>query len=895
MFKVILTGYLAVITSYLFLYSQNIQSLNQNMLINNQYQPEQYTKTHSPYFLIKANDGIENFPLLSTTADVNIAGVIADVKITQVYVNRGDKAIEAIYVFPTSTKSAIYEMIMYIGQKVVKATIDKKEEARESYERAKSEGKTSSLLEQERPNVFQMNVANILPKDTIKIEIKYTELLVPEKGIYSFIFPTVVGPRYSSPVNKSMENDSFVEIPYQKEGEKPSYDFDLKLRLTTPIPITYIDCNTHQIIKSKIDDYNYEVNLEPTDKKKGNKDFILTYSLKDKKIQTGLMLSENKDEKYFLLMIQPPERVKSEKMPNREYIFVVDVSGSMYGFPLEVSKALIRRILNDLKPSEKFNIIFFSGDSKVLFSDLKEANNYNKKLADSMLTLARAGGGTELIEALKTAYSFEVNPNSSRSVLLITDGYISCEKDAFDLVRENLGNTNLFTFGIGSSVNRYLIEGLSRVGKGETFVVTNVMESVAITDKFFEYISSPILTDITVEYNGFETYDQEPRFIPDVFAERPIIIIGKWKNKASGEIIVKGISGDEKLSLTIPVSMFGIIDNSNALRYLWARDRLTRLSDYASIDDEAKYKDEITEIGLKYNLMTKFTSFIAIDEENRRISEEIVSVKQPLPLSEGVSEFALGSHIPTFAPVIRQRASYSNLYKSSGDVGNFYEEIEFEEIENNNYDRPATYDEKELQRIVKYPEFAQIAGLEGKVVIKAQIDAEGNLVKYEIINSDFDILNFAAVEAVKKLTFKPALKNGNFIEAEILISVIFKLETKGKGKKVLAKNLKGIDFLDIELGKGKPVNIGDKIKLHYIAYVDDTPEKLYSSYDSNKPLEFKVGSTEIIKGLNEGIDGMRFGGKRLIVIPYQKRLIGEPQFNLRRDKHLILIIQVLNN
>lgn len=893
MLKTILSGCLALILSHSLSQFQSYQPPIGNVDMTSQNQSESYSKTHSPYFMIKAEEGIENFPLLSTSAEVNIAGVIADVKITQIYVNRGKKAIEAIYVFPMSTKAAVYDMVMYIGKKVVKAKIDQKEEAQQSYEQAKSQGKTASLLEQERPNVFQMNVANILPNDTIKIEIKYTEILIPENGLYSFVFPTVVGPRYSSPINKSAENESFVETPYQRENELPSYDFDLRLNLSSPVPISSLQCNSHKINKVKIDDHNFEITLDPSDKKKGNKDFILTYSLRDKKIQTGLMLSEIDNEKYFLLILQPPERVNKEEIPKREYIFVVDVSGSMYGFPLEVSKTLVKRMLSGLKPGEKFNIIFFSGDSKVLFPELREASKENIKMADSMLAMARAGGGTELIEALKTAYSFKINPEASRSIMVITDGYVSCEKEAFDLIRENLGNTNLFTFGIGSSVNRFLIEGMSRIGIGESFIVTNALESAPIADKFFEYVSSPLLTNIAVEYNGFDAYEQEPRFIPDLFANRPIIICGKWKNKASGEIIVKGLSGNQKLSVTIPVNLFAVIDKSNALQYLWAREKLMRLSDYASIDNEAKYKDEITQIGLKYNLMTKYTSFVAIDEENRRISEEIVSVKQPLPLPEDVSEFALGSSVPTFAPTMQRMGLNRATYKLAKDFGGFSEEIGFEQSESESYDELPSYDENELRALIKYPEFAKIAGLEGRVVVKAHIDTDGHLKKYEIEYSDYDIFNYAAIEALKKLTFNPAIKDGNPIEAVVYVKILFKLDTATKSKKVLTKNHNGIDFVDIELGKGKPVYTGDKIRLHYIAFVDDIPEKLYSSYDSNQPLEFTLGSTEVIRGLNEGIEGMRFGGKRLIVVPFQKRLIGKPQFDLKRDKHLILVIEVL--
>ncbi len=870
-------------------YSQNLTTLPQVSPMDKNNFNQTDDKVLSPYFLVQSMDGVENFPLLSTEADIAIAGVIADVTIKQTYVNRGKKTIEAIYIFPASTKSAVYEMTMTIGKRVIKATVDKREKAKESYEQAKREGKTATLLEQQRPNVFQMNIANILPGDTIKVELKYTEIIIPNEGVYTFVYPTVVGPRYSNKSKKvADDSDKFIETPYLKEGEEPTYDFKLSLSLSSPVPISEITSQSHKINISEMNDNFYEIKLDTTEFKKGNKDFILNYSLKGKKIQTGLLLSQSNKENFYLLMLQPPQRVKKDELPPREYIFVVDISGSMYGFPLNASKALIRKILCELKTYEKFNVIFFSGGSQVLFPDLEYATPQNIQKADSMLALARAGGGTELLEALQKAYSFKENLEFSRTVVLITDGYVSCEKEAFDLIRKNLGNTNLFTFGIGSSVNRFLIEGLARIGKGESFVVTNEMEAAPSAARFFEYITNPILTNTTIEYKGFLVYDQEPINIPDVFADRPIIIIGKWGGNADGEIIVKGKANNQNLSVTVPVKLFATIDESNALKYLWAREKLARLSDYASISDEKEFADEITQIGLDYNLLTAYTSFIAIDEENRRISDEYVRVNQALPLPEGVSEFAVGS---SFIGGFSQMRSSPTHYRMSSDV----DALNYQDIDESiPYDTPPSYNPKELQELVNYPEFAKLAGLEGRVMVKAFIDEFGNVTKYEIGGSDNVLFNFSAVEAVRKLKFKPAIKNGQPEPAWVTLPITYKLGSKTHHKRVLAKNLNGIEFVDLTIGKGKPIYDGDKVKMHYLAYVDDTQELLFNSYNSGKPLEFKLGSSEIIKGINEGIDGMRYGGKRLIIIPHNKRLIGQPQFNLIRDKHLILIIEVVN-
>ena len=173
-------------------------------------------RTLSPYFFVKSDDPqVDQLPLKSTSAAVNISGVIADVQVTQVYKNEGRRPLEAIYVFPASTKAALYGMRMRIGERVINAKISKREDARREYEQAKEQGKSASLLEQQRPNVFQMNVANIMPGDEIRVELSYTELLVPTDRIYEFFYPTVVGPRYSNqPAETAPPFERWVQNPY---------------------------------------------------------------------------------------------------------------------------------------------------------------------------------------------------------------------------------------------------------------------------------------------------------------------------------------------------------------------------------------------------------------------------------------------------------------------------------------------------------------------------------------------------------------------------------------------------------------------------------------------------------------------------------------------------------
>ncbi|MBN2374587.1 VWA domain-containing protein [bacterium] len=602
-------------------------------------------KILSPYFFVKEEfSGKEQFPLKSTEAVVNISGVIADVKLTQTYKNEGYQTIEAIYVFPASTMAALHAMKMKVGTRTIVAEIRERKQASEEYEEAKISGKTASLLEQQRPNVFQMNVANILPGEEIKVDLQYTELLVPADGVYEFVYPAVVGPRYSNQLEADVQpSDRWVKNPYLPEGELPNNTFDITVNLSTAIPLQEMMSPSHKV------NINYEgaacsnVRLAESEKFGGNRDFILKYRLIGGRIDSGVLLYEGEKEKFFLLMTQPPERSKINRILPREYIFIVDVSGSMYGFPMDTAKVLMENLLKDLTPDDTFNILLFSFASGLMADESLPATNENIRDGLALIREQHGSGGTELLPALQRALSLPRKDDGvSRTIVVITDGFVNIEAEAFDLIRQHMGDANLFAFGIGSDVNRHLIEGMARVGMGEPFIIIGegyVQEKV---HKFRRYIQSPVLTKITVEYNGFDAFDAEPSNPPDMFAERPIIVCGKWKGMPSGEITISGLTPDKPYKQTVDLSGIEPLDTNKALRFLWARNKIAMLGDYNSLCERDNYVKEITDLGLAYNLLTPYTSFIAVDFESRKASKDIQTVIQPLPLPEDVSNFSVG-------------------------------------------------------------------------------------------------------------------------------------------------------------------------------------------------------------------------------------------------------------
>lgn len=605
-------------------------------------------KTLSPFFFVENGDpSIDRLPLKETRVDVAIAGVIADVTVRQVYENRGARPIHARYVFPASTRAAVYGMTMTVEDVRIVARIRERERAKAEFETAKREGKSASILEQSRPNVFTMNVANVLPGDTIAVELRYTELLVPAEGIYEFVYPAVVGPRYSEKRESQASGaDRFVTAPYTRQGEAPRSEFHLAGALSTGVPIQELASPSHQLVVRAGGDGRADVGLADSERWSGNRDFILRFRLAGREIASGLLLHERPDENFFLLMAEPPHAVQPHEMPAREYVFVVDVSGSMHGFPLDTAKTLMRDLAGVLRPADAFNVIVFADGAETFSSLSVPATVPNLARALRFIGRKAGGGGTHLLAALERAAAIPQQAGVSRSIVLVTDGFIEAESNVFDYVRSQLHAANFFAFGIGSSVNRFLVEGVARAGLGEPFIVTDAAEATEAAGRLRRYIDSPVLTDIAVTFRGFDAYDVEPREIPDLLASRPIVLFGKWRGAAAGSIEISGKTGSgvyqESIAVAPALAGAGRGGTHAAIRHLWARTRIANLSGFGTGASANERAAEITSLGLTYGLLTRYTSFVAVREIVRNAGGSAEDVDQPLPLPAGVSDLAVG-------------------------------------------------------------------------------------------------------------------------------------------------------------------------------------------------------------------------------------------------------------
>jgi Ca-activated chloride channel homolog len=631
-------------------------------------------QAEGPYFHIASSDpSVDRLPLKSTKVDARIVGPIADVRVTQRYKNEGQRTIEAKYVFPGSTQAAVHAMTVRLGDRVLNATIREKQRARLEYEAAKKEGKTAALLDQHRPNVFQMNVANILPGDEVVVELHYTELLLPTDGRYRFVYPTVVGPRYH--VAKSEGGtSSFPATAHLPEGRASNTAFDLNVSFASPLPVQDIESTSHKIEVKGEASAQAEVALANEGAPANNRDFILEYRLAGATTTGGLTLYPGRggEDNYFLALIEPPQAIATAQINPREYVFVVDISGSMHGFPLDTAKALLRHLIGGLRASDSFNVLLFSGSNRMLSDTPVPATRANVERAIATIDNLRAGGSTEIVPALERIAALPKNAEVARTVIVVTDGYVTVEDRVFQLVRKNLGNSNVFAFGIGSSVNRHLIEGIARAGQGEPFVVTKPEMAQAQAERLRKMIDAPVLTNVKARFDGLDVYDTEPArldALPDVLGGRPVALFGKWRGTRDGngalqvpkgQLVLDGRAANGDWQQVVPTVAPDA--DAQALRLLWARRRIQQLSDEEALRGGNAQRDAITTLGLQHSLLTQYTSFIAVDHIVRHLDADnrAVSVIQPSPLPQGVSNNAVGQ-LGTAVPSTPEPAAWLAL------------------------------------------------------------------------------------------------------------------------------------------------------------------------------------------------------------------------------------------
>ena len=602
-------------------------------------------------------------PLKHTSIKTEISGFVARIEVMQEFENVLPDAVEAVYIFPLPHESAVDGMTMTVGQREIRAVIKERDEARKIFEQARNTGHTAALLDQERPNIFTQSVTNIPPSGKVEIKLSVIELLKYEAGVYEFAFPLVVGPRYIPGNSTSIGDHGTMpntdQVPDASRISPPvagvntgdahaGHNISMEINLAAGVPVSDVESTSHKIFADRTGPDSYHIKLA-RDAALPNKDFILKYKVAGVGIDDAVLAHSDKSGGYFTLILQPPNRPPEKSLVPRQLIFVLDTSGSMWGYPLDMAKKTIQRALDNLRKDETFNLITFSGDTRILFPEPVPATPENVAQAKAVLAGAYGSGGTEMMGAIRAALGDDAGKDKPmeadpiRVVCFMTDGYVGNDAEIIAEIKKH-ADARVFSFGIGKAVNRFLLSKMAEEGHGDVEFVTAPGETQAAADRFYERVHSPVLTNISIDWNGLPVTDVYPREVRDLFSAKPIIITGRYSGNPSGKITIKGYQGTGDFSRVVPVDFSSADAHNAALEKIWARNKVDDLmaQDWSGIQSgNSDHKAEIIQVGLEHSLATQYTSFVAVEERTVVSDGKPVRVEVPVELPQGVSPLAV--------------------------------------------------------------------------------------------------------------------------------------------------------------------------------------------------------------------------------------------------------------
>jgi len=634
-------------------------------------------------------------PLEHTDVKAHVSGYIGTVDVTQRFHNPFEVKIEASYVFPLPHDAAVSDFVMKVGERTIRGIIREKEEARRIYEQAKRQGHVASLLEEKRPNIFMQSVANIEPGKSIEVSIRYFHTLAYHDGWYEFVFPMVVGPRYNPPHTKDGvaalprgaepgASGQGAEVTYLKPGERSGHDISLELVIDSGVSIEEGVSASHQVEtsdrKSRSGSTLRTVRLAANDTIP-NRDFVYRYRVSGDAIKADLLTHRDERGGFFTLMIHPPKDLEHLKRRPVELVFVLDCSGSMRGEPLAKAKRAVSRALRRLDPRDSFHIIRFSNEAAFLGPEPLSATPANIEKGLAFLESLDSEGGTRMITGVEAALDFPHDPARLRLVSFMTDGYIGNENEIFAAIHERMGKSNarIFSFGVGRSVNRHLLEGMARLGRGAVAYIglnDSSEEVEEVVDAFYARTLHPGLTDLEIDWGELVVTDVFPKRLPDLFVGRPVIVAGRFdpssateprtvriRGQAAGSVPVEtvsveggtatpialtsrstadddGRSGDEmpvvrEIVIEVPFDAAEGEEHSG-IASVWARKQIETLSDYHAHVGGDELPNEIRRIALENNLVSAYTSFVAVDSLSQTGVDPAATVPVPVPVPAGV-------------------------------------------------------------------------------------------------------------------------------------------------------------------------------------------------------------------------------------------------------------------
>ena len=633
------------------------------------------TKETAGSLMVLASDGKpkSQCPLKRTDVKVEITGFLSRVVVTQDFENPFKEKIEAVYLFPLPQNAAVDDMILLVGERVVRGKILPREEAQAVYDAARAGGQVAGLLDQERPNIFTQSVANILPGEKIKVTISYVETLKYHDGQYQFVFPMVVAPRYMpgarvanpgpgvAPNTTQVPDGSRIGPVPAAPGMRAGHDVSLDISIDAGLAIEDVKSSTHPVIIDRLEPSRARVRLEG-EATIPNKDFVLRYDVSGQSLQDAVLTHRTSKGGFFTMILQPPARVNAEDVNPKELIFVLDTSGSMSGFPIEKAKETMKLALDNLYPSDTFNLITFSGDTHILFETPVAATPENLKKAQEFLSSRSGAGGTEMMKAIKAALEPSDSQAHVRIVCFMTDAHVGNDMTIIAEVQKH-PNARVFAFGIGNSVNRFLLDKITEYGRGEVEYVGLTDDGSAAAQRFHQRIRNPLLTNIAIDWNGLPVADVYPKRVPDLFSAKPVVLTGRYVSGAVGTLRLRGRMAGTDFVREIPVQFPDNEARHDVLATLWARQRIDDLmaQDYRGAQMaqmRPDLKQTVTQLGLEFRLMTQFTSFVAVEEIIVTDGAQPRRIVVPVEVPEGMNREAIYGQYKVKVPTPTQLNSF---------------------------------------------------------------------------------------------------------------------------------------------------------------------------------------------------------------------------------------------
>lgn len=554
-------------------------------------------------------------PTVETEVAIHVTGVVARTRVTQAFHNPGDEFVEGVYVFPLPEDAAVDHLRMLIGERVIEGQIKEKEEARRTYETAKREGRKAALVEQQRPNLFINSVAHIGPKEQVRITIEYQQSLSPENGTYRLRFPLAVTPRYvpMSERNGDGEPDpSVLHADYPAPGAGPVNPVDIAVVIDAGVPLANVKSSYHDAAVQKQDGRRTLVYLVK-EQEEADRDFELTWSLAPGAAPRAALFTQRvAGTDYALLMVVPPqpaaaEKAAFERVP-RETILIADTSGSMQGASMEQAKAALVHALGTLTERDRFNLVEFNSVTRPLWPDALPATPANVRTAKAWVQQLRANGGTEMLPALTFALDTRPTAGYLRQVVFMTDGAVGNEEALFRMITEKLGDSRLFTVGIGPAPNSHFMTKAAQFGRGTFTYIGDVREVREKMTALFGKLEAPVLQDVAITWPDGTAVETFPTRVPDLYVGEPILITASAR-AFNGTVIVSGKRGSQPWSAALtPTS------EQTGVGALWAKAKIASLMDEVTRGaDAASVRPRVVQVALDHHLVSAYTSLVAVD------------------------------------------------------------------------------------------------------------------------------------------------------------------------------------------------------------------------------------------------------------------------------------------